>query len=122
MDGEAYYSILLALVFVLALILLLAWLARRFGIGSAVAMRTGAARRLRVSEIAAIDAKHRLVLVRRDDVEHLLLLGPGADTLVEAGIAAPEDDDTGHGVRHDLTSFKEHIGRLMHAGRKDSDT
>jgi len=39
------------------------------------------------------------VLVQRDSVEHLVLLGHGADVVVEAGIPAPqdgsEDDDPG---------------------------
>ena len=44
--------------------------------------------RLAVVESLAIDARHRLVLVRRDDREHLILIGT-ADTVVESGIAAP---------------------------------
>jgi flagellar protein FliO/FliZ len=35
-----------------------------------------------------VDAKRRLVLVRRDDREHLLLLGATQDVVVESGIAA----------------------------------
>jgi len=39
-----------------------------------------------------VDAKRKLVLLRRDDTEHLILLGPNSDTLVEAGIDAPPGD------------------------------
>ena len=53
--------------------------------------RAGAdARRLDVIEARAIDARRRLVLVRRDGVEHLLLLTPSGDTVVETGIVPPE--------------------------------
>ena len=42
--------------------------------------------RLAVSETLEIDRSRRLVLVRRDDVEHLVLLGGGQDVVVEAAI------------------------------------
>jgi flagellar protein FliO/FliZ len=91
MEPGTYLRFLLALVFVLALIGLAAWLARRFGLAGAVPLPRGRARRLSVVESVAIDGKHRLVLVRRDDVEHLMMLGPGPDLLIEAGIAPPPE-------------------------------
>ena len=45
-------------------------------------------KRIDVIEQTPIDAKRRLVLVRRDDVEHLLLTGGPVDIVVEAGIGA----------------------------------
>ena len=81
MDLDTYFRFLIALVFVLALIGLLAWLARRYGVGGgSVARGAGKSRRLGIVEIAALDAKRRLVLVRRDDVEHLVVLGAGKRT------------------------------------------
>lgn len=86
MDFSIYFRFLLALVFVLALIALIAWCARRFGLlRGAVRPRMGA-RRIEVVEVAPIDSKRRLVLVRRDDAEHLLLLGATQDIVVETGI------------------------------------
>ena len=86
-----YFRFLLALAFVLGLIALVAWLARRMGLGGMLAghaARGGrrAARRLGVIEVAPLDARRRLVLVRRDEVEHLLLLGPDGDRIIETGI------------------------------------
>ncbi|MBV9859267.1 MAG: flagellar biosynthetic protein FliO [Alphaproteobacteria bacterium] len=46
----------------------------------------GAKRRLGIIEAAAIDSKRRLVLLRRDEVEHLVLIGPDGSTVVESGI------------------------------------
>ncbi len=40
--------------------------------------------RLAVLESTAVDARRRLVLVRRDDVEHLLLIGGPADLVLES--------------------------------------
>ena len=91
MEPGTYLRFVLALVFVLALIGLVAWLARRFGLAGAVALPRGRRRRLSVTESLAVDGKRRLVLVRRDDVEHLILLGTGPDILVETGISPPPD-------------------------------
>lgn len=89
---EGYLRFLLALVFVLGLILMLAALARRAGWGfPATAIRRAADRRLGVVEVTPLDGRRRLILVRRDDVEHLLLVGPSTETVVETGIAAPKD-------------------------------
>jgi flagellar protein FliO/FliZ len=46
-------------------------------------------KRLAISEQYNIDAKRRLVLIRRDDVEHLILTGGPVDVVVETGIRAP---------------------------------
>lgn len=91
MDAGNYLRFVLALLFVLGLIGLMAAAARRWGLGGLphVPVKRGQAKRLGLIEVAALDAKRRLVLVRRDDVEHLLLLGPTSETVVETGIRAP---------------------------------
>ncbi|MBB4187484.1 hypothetical protein GGE07_004149 [Sinorhizobium terangae] len=43
--------------------------------------------RLAVLDAAAVDARRRLVLVRRDDVEHLIMIGGPTDIVVESRIA-----------------------------------
>jgi flagellar protein FliO/FliZ len=92
MELEGYFRFILALVFVLGLIGLCAWLVKRFGMAPKVS-RTSSERRLKIVEIAALDAKRRLLLVRRDDTEHLLMLGATNDIVVERGIAAPVETD-----------------------------
>ena len=44
--------------------------------------------RLAVLDAAAIDTRRRLVLVRRDDVEHLIMIGGPTDVVIESRIAA----------------------------------
>lgn len=91
MDPESYIRYLLALVFVVGLVLAAGYGARRFGLGLAVTPRVkGQAKRLTVTEIAALDARRRLVLVKRDQTEHLILLGVNHETVIESGIAAPK--------------------------------
>ena len=70
--------------FVLALIGIVAWVLRRFGPN----LRLGRAGRLGVVETVALDSRRRLMLVRRDGVEHLLLIGGTGDLVVESGIVA----------------------------------
>lgn len=62
-------------------------LIRRFGGGGFTsAGRTGRQPRLSVMDAAAVDSRRRLVLIRRDDVEHLLLIGGPTDVVVEQNI------------------------------------
>ena len=75
----------LSFVVVIGLIGALAWMLRRYGSGRITAAGKG---RLGVVEVTAVDAKRRLVLVRRDAVLHLILLSPTSETIVETGIAA----------------------------------
>jgi flagellar protein FliO/FliZ len=88
MDLDVYLRFLLALAFVLGLIMALAWAARRFGFGGSFTSVRNRTTRLSVSEALMLDGKRRLVLVRRDDREHLLILGPAGETVVETGIPA----------------------------------
>ena len=91
-DLELYGRFLFGLIFVLTLIVGLAWAAKRFGLmPGAVRLTPGREKRLSIVEVAGIDAKRRMVLVRRDDVEHLILLGGTTETVIERGIRQPEN-------------------------------
>jgi flagellar protein FliO/FliZ len=85
MDFDLYLRFALALVLVLGLIALLAWMLRRFGMG----MKMSKGRRLGVSEVQMLGPRHKMMLVRRDEVEHLVILGPAGETVVETGIKPP---------------------------------
>ncbi|MET0879153.1 MAG: flagellar biosynthetic protein FliO [Tardiphaga sp.] len=76
-----------AFVVVLALIGLAAWLVRRFA-GNRLGANASRGRmpRLAVIDAAAVDGRRRLVLVRRDNVEHLLMIGGPTDIVVEPNI------------------------------------
>jgi flagellar biogenesis protein FliO len=76
-----------AFVVVLALIGLAAWLVRRFA-GNRLGANANRGRmpRLAVIDAAAVDGRRRLVLVRRDNIEHLLMIGGPTDIVVEQNI------------------------------------
>ncbi|HEX3939713.1 MAG TPA: flagellar biosynthetic protein FliO [Xanthobacteraceae bacterium] len=86
----------LAFLIVLGLIGVTAWVVRRFGAGR---LGSGTARgrqpRLAVIDYASVDGRRRLILVRRDNVEHLLMIGGPSDIVVEPNIvravASPRD-------------------------------
>jgi hypothetical protein len=66
----------------------LLWLMRRRR-GPSPFVRGGKNRqpRLQVLDAAAVDARRRLVLVRRDDVEHLIMIGGPTDIVIESRIS-----------------------------------
>jgi hypothetical protein len=84
-----------AFVAVMALIGVVAWLVRRFAANRLGAnTNRGRMPRLAVIDAAAVDGRRRLVLVRRDNIEHLLMIGGPTDIVVEPNIvrAAPARD------------------------------
>ncbi len=87
MDLATILRFALALVSVLILIVALGWVLRRYGPGGVSPKANG--RRIGVLDATSLDAKRRLVLIRRDDVEHLLLVSPSHETVIETGITPP---------------------------------
>jgi flagellar protein FliO/FliZ len=73
-----------ALLLVLGLVGCAALAARRFGVPG-IASRS-ATRRLAVVETLMIDARHKVFLLKRDDREHLLIVGPEGSRVIESGI------------------------------------
>jgi flagellar protein FliO/FliZ len=78
---------LLAFIVVLAVIGIAAWAVRRLGSARTGHSVRGRLPRLGVIDYAAVDSRRRLVLVRRDNVEHLVMIGGPTDVVVEANIA-----------------------------------
>ena len=76
----------IAFAVVLALIGLTAWLVRRFGANRLGGAARGRQPRLAVIDAATVDGRRRLVLIRRDNVEHLLMIGGPTDLVVEPNI------------------------------------
>ncbi|GHA14584.1 hypothetical protein GCM10007989_06610 [Devosia pacifica] len=86
--GNTLITAGLALGIVLVLILFVLWLFKwitgRFGRGPQLRQR-----RLEIIESLPLDTKRRMLLVRRDDVEHLVITGGTTDVLVESRITPP---------------------------------
>ena len=86
METLDYLRFLAALAVVVGLIAGAAWAARRFGLAPRVTGQGGG--RLGVVAVQSIDTRRKLVLVRRDDREHLIIVSPTAETVIETGIEA----------------------------------
>jgi hypothetical protein len=78
---------LLAFIVVLAVLGIGGYLMRRLTGGTlSIAGPRGRQPRLAVLDAASVDGRRRLVLIRRDNVEHLLLIGGPTDIVVEPNI------------------------------------
>lgn len=80
-------TILFGLAIVLVLIVLGVW-ALKLLFGATGNVARGRSKRLSVIEVSPVDQRRQLVLIRRDDVEHLLLIGGESELVIETGIAA----------------------------------
>jgi flagellar protein FliO/FliZ len=78
---------LFALIATLGLILGVAYGARRLGM---LQPHGQLPKRMKVTESLMLDPRRRMVIVRCDDREHLILLGPGGDIVVGEQPAKPE--------------------------------
>jgi flagellar protein FliO/FliZ len=78
--------VFLAFLIVLVLIGVTAWAVRRLGSAGVERAVRGRQPRLAVIDDTAVDSRRRLILVRRDNVEHLVMIGGPIDLVVESHI------------------------------------
>jgi flagellar protein FliO/FliZ len=88
-EPDLFLRLPAALALILGLLLLMSWLLRRHEPWLR-RLRSPAGARLGVVETLWLDPRHRLVLVRCDGREQLLLLGPQGAVPVPPGAAPPE--------------------------------
>jgi len=75
-----------ALLLVLAMVGGAGLLARRFGVPGVT--KAVSVKRLTVVETLMVGPRQRLIILRRDNVAHLLLSGPDGASIIESGIPA----------------------------------
>lgn len=91
MDTDLTQLITFVAIFILviAMIGIGAWLLKSLLSGGSAAasgiLRTRE-KRLGVVEAASVDGRRKLILIRRDDMEHLIMTGGPVDVLIETGI------------------------------------
>ena len=88
-SGNSLLTALFALGIVLVLIVLGVWLLKLLLAASSRATR-GRNPRLAVVESLTLDPKRQLLIIRRDNVDHLILTGGQQDLVIETGIAVDE--------------------------------
>ena len=84
-----YFRFIFALAIVIGLILLCAVFLRRIKSAN-FSYINNKNRRIAVVDNIPLDAKHQLILIKRDNVEHLVILGMTSDILIEQNITPPE--------------------------------
>ena len=88
-DGIQIVKFFAALTFVLALMGGLFLILKRIQTNGPIKM--GNARRLRITEVLQLDSRRRAILLRRDGIEHLVILSPNSETVIEAGIISEQE-------------------------------
>jgi flagellar biogenesis protein FliO len=84
--SSAGFTLFLVVVGLAAALVLLVWVFRKIAYGNDFPGSRKGHARLSVTDAAIVDDKRRLVLVRRDNVEHLILIGGPSDVVVEQNI------------------------------------
>jgi hypothetical protein len=87
LDVSTPVRVLGAIIILVALLGAFFWVVRWFGadrLGTSTAR--GRQPRLAVIDAATVDGRRRLVLIRRDNVEHLLMIGGPSDVVIEPNI------------------------------------
>ena len=92
-ESGVLVQVLIGFGVILILIFLLTWIMKKLNLVSARIARQGEDPRLSIKEVIAVDHKRRLLLVQRDHVEHLLLIGGESDLLVETSHPHPADPE-----------------------------
>ncbi|URD61913.1 flagellar biosynthetic protein FliO [Sphingomonas sp. KRR8] len=84
MEASALLRMIASLGLVLGMMAAILWAVRRFDIR--LPGRSCSAARLQVMERLSLDPKNMVVILRRDHVEHLLILGPAGAMTIEGTI------------------------------------
>jgi flagellar protein FliO/FliZ len=98
MDAPDYIKFAAALVFVLSLMGGLAYVLKRIGPGAAGNLISPGRRRLKIIESLPLDGRRKAMIIQRDNQQHLVILGPSGETVVETNIPAvqPVSNDGAH--------------------------
>jgi flagellar protein FliO/FliZ len=119
-DGIALVRALGALLTVLGILAGALWAVRRFNIVLPGSGAPRPERRLAVIERLSLDPRRSITLLRRDGVEHLLLIAPEGHLLIESGIPTmafpasalpqPVQASAAHNRAEDFTALVERAG------------
>ena len=78
-----------ALGIVLVLIVFGLWLLKLLS-RATEGMGRGSEKRLQIVDTATVDGKRKVMIIRRDNVEHVVMTGGPSDLVIETGIAVPD--------------------------------
>jgi flagellar protein FliO/FliZ len=85
MDTIDFPRFIFAFVFIIGLIGVMGVLLKRYAGPQKIFGANDPNARLKIIEVRYLDPKRRLMLIKRDDTEHLLLLSDGRELVIESG-------------------------------------
>ena len=92
MDSSQYLQLILAFILVMGLMGLLSIILRKMN--AYQSGMTGKSNRLKIVEQRMIDTKHKAVILRCDNKDHLVIISQNGNTVtVETGITPPKETD-----------------------------
>ena len=91
MDMVDLSRVFIAFGVVVVLIFAVAAIAKKLGLHNKLSGMQSGEKRLKIVDALAIDPRRRLVLIQRDDKEHLVLLNQQQDLLIETYEAKEKD-------------------------------
>lgn len=86
MHWTDYLRFVMAFVFVIGLMGGFYLILKKLNLG--MTQPSSGKRRLRIVESLMLDSRHRAVILQRDDKEHLVILSPTGETVIETRIEA----------------------------------
>jgi len=93
MDTGYYLKAIFALLFVIGLIAGTSFILKRFSLDKHL-LKNNKKKRLSVKEMLPLDARRRVILIERDNKEHLILLGHNSDIVIESNITPIENESS----------------------------
>ncbi len=96
-DMPQLLKLLIALATVLALMGGLAFIMKKLGLAAERNIKSGKKRRLSIVESVPLDARRRLVILQCDKKQHLVILGPNSETVLDGNLETvdcSEDSDS----------------------------
>ena len=91
MDSHEIIKFISAFALVISLMGILWIVLKKMGINGGFSLQQGKKRRLQLVEILPLTSTHKAVLLRRDDKDHLVILGSNGETVVETSIPVQEE-------------------------------
>lgn len=85
MGAADYLKFLFSFILVLGMMGGLALILKKIGLGN-MGVVPADKRRLKIVEVLPLDARRKALILRRDDKEHLVILGVNGETVVETDI------------------------------------
>ena len=118
-DSVSYLKFFFALLFVIGLIGAFALIAKKFGMGNFNTARRGNSTRLFIIESLQLDSKRKLVLVRCDEKDNLLLIGGATDLLIKDNIPIDSEKETIQQPNPAVSNFMKNL--LGNIGNKKNE-